>query len=339
VGPFAVAVAVAVVLALSATASGAGAYGPAGTNPVQSLPIGPLPAACTGAPDGAVCVNAVVAYLDRARADLGQPAYALPADFTSLAADQQALILTDLDRAQYGLAPITGLTSDLDQAAAAGAAAGSDPQPDPAFGEQFTANEAVGQTNIVEAYYEWMYDDGSGSPNTDCGAPGHTGCWGHREDVLWSFAGVSGPAAMGAAAGVEAGGARSFALLLGVGTDGYPAAYTYTWAQAVADGATTNVYDPGPDGGSRGPPNPAGSAYRLRIISIRVSGHTVHIVIAAPPAPALRCSLASSRGRGWRRTPFALCGTAPSYARVPRGRYRFTVRDGFLTATAVLTVS
>jgi hypothetical protein len=52
---------------------------------------------------------------------------------------------------------------------------------------------------------------------------------------------------MGAAAGRDSRHhQRGYAYLFVGGTASYRPAYTYTWQQAVEDGAGTNAYDPGP---------------------------------------------------------------------------------------------
>jgi hypothetical protein len=224
----------AVVLAGSMAQVAAG-EGPVGANPRSNFPIGSLPGACWSAPAGAACIRAGVAYLDRARASLGQAQYVLPSDFVSLSPSEQALVLTNLDRMQYGLSPIPGLTATLDRAAAAGVRAQNDPQP-PSGWEGYTSNWAGGYPNIVLAYEGWMYDDGPGSGNLDCTASNRSGCWGHRHDILWRFAPV-GPLAMGAAAGTGSPGSSSFAMLLEQERPGIHPAYSYRWAQAVTAGA------------------------------------------------------------------------------------------------------
>jgi hypothetical protein len=52
---------------------------------------------------------------------------------------------------------------------------------------------------------------------------------------------------MGAAAGRDSNRhQRGYAYLFVGGSPGYAPAYSYTWRQAVQDGAGTNPYDPGP---------------------------------------------------------------------------------------------
>jgi hypothetical protein len=196
----------------------------AGADPSTNFAVGPLPSECGTDPAGAACIDASVGYLNQARASLGQPAYSLPADFASLTPPEQALILTDSDRALYNLPPIVGLTDALSQDAAAGMVSDSDPQPSTADWYGYTSNAAWGQANIVLAYEAWMYDDGPGSDNVACTTSDSTGCWGHRHDILWEFG--SGPLAMGAAAGSDSSGDPSYALLLLQGSPSYSPSYT-----------------------------------------------------------------------------------------------------------------
>src|SRR5438552_2577167 len=103
---------------VAVTAGTAGAHGSAGANPRSNFPIRALPDVCWGSPTGAACQRAGVRYLNRARARLGQPPYTLPRNFLSLKPSQQVLVLTNLDRMLYGLAPIPGLTAGLNRDAA-----------------------------------------------------------------------------------------------------------------------------------------------------------------------------------------------------------------------------
>lgn len=295
-----------------------------------------MPPSCSSAPTGASCINAAVYYLDAARAGLGQPAYNLPADFPSLAPDQQALILSNLDRALYGLQPVTGLTSELDSYAQAGVLNDQDPiAGDPNF-NYYTSNWAGAFTNMPLAYEAWMYDDGVGSGNEDCASSGAPGCWGHRHDVLWQFSGVSA-LAMGAASGIDHAGDHGYAMLLGGGSDYHPT-YTYTWSQAQADGAGTNPYNPGTPSTGFGS-TPSSTSHKLKITSLRVRGHHVVVHIAAPPDASLRCSLSPRVGGKWLRDHFVKCWSpSTSYAGVSRGHYRFRVRSKHRTLTRYFRV-
>ena len=204
-----------------------------------------LPSSCKSAPTGAVCINAVVWYLDRARSRVHLPPYALPANFPSLQPPRQIFILVNLDRIAYGLPPITGMTAKLDHdALVSGVWRGDDPYPSSTAGLNiWWPGWAGGFYNAPMAYEGWVWDDSLGSGNPRCTPTDHSRCWGHRHSVLWKYGPVR---AMGAAAGRDSSHRPSFAYLF-VGADaGYRPAYTYTWKQAVKDGAGTNTYDPGP---------------------------------------------------------------------------------------------
>src|ERR1700682_1433495 len=77
-------------LVTSATASAA-------PNPATNIGTGPLPRACTNAPKGPVCVNGIVAALDKARARLGFGPYLLPKHFSALPGTEQLLTLRHFD--------------------------------------------------------------------------------------------------------------------------------------------------------------------------------------------------------------------------------------------------
>ena len=146
-------------------------------HPPANLPLGPLPASCVQAPVGPACEEAVVANLDSARRQLGLGPYDLPSNFTSLAPARQLLVLTNLDRLAYGLAPVAGLNAELDESALEGVEQLSDPLPPvellpgtAVWG--FTSNWAGNFPNAPAAYYEWMYDDGYGGANAACTSAG-----------------------------------------------------------------------------------------------------------------------------------------------------------------------
>jgi hypothetical protein len=210
----------------------------AAPNPASNLPLS-TPPACS-APISTACENAAVSELDGAHATLGLTAYTLPADFDSLAPADQLLILSNLDRIAYRLAPISGLSPALDSAAQLAVADDTDPNPDPYLPAGLNivgwwSNWAGGYANALLAYYGWMYDDGPGSPNLDCASAGDPGCWGHRQDIL--AASAAGAMVMGAAAGADPYGEPGYALTI-VGTEAASTSWTtlnYTWAQALAD--------------------------------------------------------------------------------------------------------
>ncbi|HEY1522403.1 MAG TPA: hypothetical protein VGF70_05260 [Solirubrobacteraceae bacterium] len=199
-----------------------------------------VPAACHAHPGSRACIDGLVYWLDRARASLHQGPYRLPSNFASLPPDRQVFILVNLDRIQYGRAPVKGLTKALDRSAHDGVRHDHDPLGVRGWGGG--ANWAGGPVNMVLAYELWMYDDGQGTGNIDCTPANHSGCWGHRRVVLQRLKSPY-PTAMGASAGRDTSGFPSYAILVGVGISrSFHPSFYYTWKQAVADGAGKNRY-------------------------------------------------------------------------------------------------
>jgi hypothetical protein len=324
-----------ITLAIPLTGS-ALAAGPVGADPSSNFPVGPLPSECDSAPTGQTCIDASVAYLNQARASLGQPPYSLPSDFVALTAPEQALVLTNDDRILYNLPPITGLTAALDQDAAAGVKTDSDPTPSSSDWYGFTSNASWGDPNMVVAYEGWMYNDGPDSGNVDCTSSDSSGCWDHRHDILWQFG--SGALAMGAASGTDSSGNPSYTMLLIQGSPSYNPTYSYTWAQAVANGAggsgavagsggsgssTTTASHSGPAG--TGTPLARGASASINVTLVRVRGHRVTVKLTAPRGLRLSCLLKRVRGH-FRRV--RSCAHLVTFSHVPAGRYRLRIRSG-----------
>lgn len=214
--------------------------------PSRNLEEGALPGYCFRADPPAPCATADIYYLDQARAAMGLPPYALPANFLTMTPEQQLLILTNLDRIAYSLPPVEGLNGGLDGAATAGAQHDRDPTVSAADLDaplgQWASNWAVGFHSTAAAYFFWMYADGYGGGNYDCPTPTASGCWGHRRNILFSTApGYSAPVySMGAGATRDTRGGPTWGMAIAA-SEG-PPTYYYTWAQAVAEGAGTNAY-------------------------------------------------------------------------------------------------
>ncbi len=119
----------------------------------------------------------------------------LPSDFASLTVPQQLLVVTNLERIDRGLTPVSGLAADLDAAAAQAAAADNDPMLNKFSGDALASNWMGGIGSPLFADFVWMYDDGPGSDNAACPSAGASGCWGHRHNILYRF---DSPIAMGA---------------------------------------------------------------------------------------------------------------------------------------------
>lgn len=179
--------------------------------------------------DSSGCVSTTVAAIDNGRGAEGLPGMRLPTNWPALSPQQQLYVATNLERTVRGLPPLTSMAGVLDQAAAAGAASGSDPSPPGGFPfSRWGANWAGGVGNPLEAVYYWMYDDGPGSTNADCTPGNHSGCWGHRDIILLSLS--CSPCVMGTGFAAQGwGGQPSWAELL-VATSGSPAA-DFTWQQ------------------------------------------------------------------------------------------------------------
>jgi hypothetical protein len=154
-------------------------------------------------------------------------------------------ILVNLDRIQYGLPPIPGMTAQLDHdALVSGVWRVDDPHPSHTTGlTVWWPGWAGAFHNAPMAYETWVWNDGLGATNPRCTRSDHSRCWGHRLSVLWEY---GANAAMGAAAGRGPSHHRGYTYLFVGGNAAYKPAYNYTWQQAVEDGAGTNTYDPGP---------------------------------------------------------------------------------------------
>ena len=197
------------------------------------------------------CVKDEVAATNRARSAEGLGGMTLPTNFARLNPAEQMLVLVDIERVSRGEAPVVGVSTRLDTLAQQGAAARQDPSlpsatdyPDATGG--FVANWA-GALSALDANYVWMYKDGwngATTDNYDCTSPHAAGCWGHRDNILVNASRLSCPLAdcalvMGGGF-VNAGagdGYSSYSELI-VQVAGGPQGLYYTWAQALAQGAT-----------------------------------------------------------------------------------------------------
>jgi hypothetical protein len=131
------------------------------------------------------CQAAVVQVIDQARHAQGVVPLVLPPYYDSATVVQQLLVLTNLERVNRGLPGFTGLSSHLDLLAQTGASTNGDPT-GPA-GTSWGSNWAGGESSAILADFDWMYDDGYGSPNVDCTRALAAGCWDHRANVLANY--------------------------------------------------------------------------------------------------------------------------------------------------------
>jgi hypothetical protein len=204
---------------------------PPANPPVSIAPQPNFLASCSAATydDSGSCVGQTLAAIDNGRRAEALPGMSLPSNWAGLTSQEQLFVATNLERTVRGLPPLSSLSVVLDQAATAGAAVGDDPSPPGGFPfTEWGANWAGGMGSPLEAVYYWMYDDGPGSSNADCGGGNMSGCWGHRDKILMALACT--PCVMGAGfAPTGWGGQPSWAELL-VATSGSPAA-AFTWLQ------------------------------------------------------------------------------------------------------------
>ena len=139
--------------------------------------------------DSAMCVNATVQAIDNARSQEGVGPMGLPSNWSSLTPEEQLFVATNLERTARGLAPLSGMATRLDQAAAQAASQGQDASVPSDFpSTRWTSNWDGGTGNPLESVYFWMYYDGPGSNNTSCQSSGGSTCWIHRHNVLVALA-------------------------------------------------------------------------------------------------------------------------------------------------------
>jgi hypothetical protein len=164
-----------------------------------------------------------IAAINACRAQESVGPVKLPSNWGSLSAVQQGFVLINLERVNRGLPAIVGLSGSLNTLASAGAAGGTDPS-FPAGG--FIGGGAIwaGAPSIVAADYLWMYIDGPGGDNLDCTSAGDSGCWGHRDIILWDKPGtlVSGGGARTSGGNISS----AYVVLSGYSTGNL----TFTWA-------------------------------------------------------------------------------------------------------------
>lgn len=164
-----------------------------------------------------------LAAINSCRAAEGVGPLLLPSNFSSLTPVQQGFVVINLERVNRGLPAIVGLSAPLNALAAAGASGGTDPS----FPSGGVSGGGIwaGAYSVLQADYLWMYVDGPGGNNLDCTSSNSSGCWGHRDIILWDR--TSGTLVSGGGF-ASAGGTDSLAYLV---LSGYSTArLTFTWA-------------------------------------------------------------------------------------------------------------
>ena len=224
-------------------------------NPSQNIPpvpntlpwswsANPLPI-CFQPGQAAACDQQALQAINRANSIMHIPAISLPSDYSTLPFDVRQFIIVNLERVDYGLPPIKGITASLDSIAQIGAQNGADPNDPNSY--SWTSDEynwlTVAGKNPLLGAYAWLYDDGWGGTapgatrNADCTSPTASLCWGHRDSLLWNPGGtlIFGAGDAGPLFGYDV---YSSALIIKQTTS--PQNYTYTWAQyeqSIASGS------------------------------------------------------------------------------------------------------
>jgi hypothetical protein len=217
---------------LLATAAAVFAFGAFGVASASAATAGVLPPANPAADCNAqgARVQFSIQNLDGCRAKEGIGPLVLPSNWPILTEPEQMLVLVDLERVNRGLAPIVGLSAELDELASTGAQSGNDPSfPDGGF----TGGGGIwfGGKSAIAADYAWMYDDGPNGldVNEDCPQGGSSSsCWLHRDIILWKG---TGGALVGGGGYAEGSNTDSWAFEI---LSGYQErGLTFTWAREL----------------------------------------------------------------------------------------------------------
>jgi hypothetical protein len=175
-----------------AAAPRAGSLAAITARPLTNIAPTPAFAAACYAETSPTCNTLALAAINTAHSAEGLPPMALPADYNTLTVIDQLLAVTNLERASRHLPAFAGPNPNLDTLALAAAQATTDPTGPP--DTTWASNWAYGYATPLAADYVWMYDDGIGSSNIDCTPTNQTGCWGHRQNILVTWAGTMGAA-------------------------------------------------------------------------------------------------------------------------------------------------
>ena len=104
----------------------------------------------------------------------------------------QLVAVTNAERTSRGLPAWHSPDGNLDLLAAQ--ALGSATDPNGRAGSTWAANTAYGTLTVLQADYEWMYNDGPGGTNPGCSATNQAPCWSHRDNILSPWPGNIGTA-------------------------------------------------------------------------------------------------------------------------------------------------
>jgi hypothetical protein len=169
--------------------------------PALDLPASQaMVAACNSSVrDPRACNAASLKAIDSARASEGLGPLELSADFETLAMPAQLVAVTNAERTSRGLPAWHSPDANLDLLAAQALVSATDP--DGPAGSTWAANTADGTLTVLQADYEWMYDDGPGGTNPACSAGNVAPCWYHRDNILSPWPGNIGAAVQHRASG------------------------------------------------------------------------------------------------------------------------------------------
>ena len=182
------------------------------------------------------CNTDVVSAINNARSVLeSMPALSLNLSaYEAMTVPEQLFVVANLERTARGLPAISGITTQLDTTAQAGANGNTDPilsastLTGGANISGWVSLWAGGTSNALGSDYYWMYDDGPNSPNGYCTVSGESGCWGHRNGILSTLSSCEQYMGTGYTS------TSSFAEIF-VGACGpVPTDVIFTWAQAEA---------------------------------------------------------------------------------------------------------
>ena len=190
------------------------------------------------------CEQVEIANIDTALASEGLGPLVWPSALYSLPLGQQLFIVTNEERLARGLGPISGMATEADANALAGAQAAQDPQGQQLPGVIASFGNWAEDYGPLASDFDWMYNDGPGSFNVDCPSSGSAGCWVHRNDILANteMAPLIAPNGYVWVAGAACVPNTSMTFLSNCDLEYalVPAAslsYDFTWTQALAAGA------------------------------------------------------------------------------------------------------
>jgi hypothetical protein len=155
----------------------------------------------------AACTELLVTAINQAQAAEHLRPLSMPSNFQAMSITRQLFVLVNLERISHGIPPLAGLSPYLSAAARSAARRAEDPGFRASYGPvrvwlppqggyyAFGGTWSGNAVNAAAAVFDWMYDDGwGGTDNTSneaCTSPASSGCWGHRDELLGEYSGIS----------------------------------------------------------------------------------------------------------------------------------------------------